>query len=96
MPNKGWSSKLTDHTDLLTKTNSGFWKFKRENDISLRAGLPEAYIAKELKPWVKDLQAMHGIGKIQFGVPKDDGFTEVTLPESEDIIYIRPPEESKE
>ncbi len=96
MPNKGWSSKLTDHTDLLTKTNSGFWKFKRENDISLRAGLPEAYIAKELKPWVKDLQAMHGIEKIQFGTPKDEGFVEVTLPESEELIYIRPPEESKE
>jgi valyl-tRNA synthetase len=96
LPNKGWKSKLTEHTDLLMRTNSGFWKFKRENDLSLRAGLPEAYIAKELKPWAKDLQAMHGIEKIHFGAPKDEGFVEVTLPESEETIFIRPPEESKE
>ncbi|MFW9849031.1 MAG: class I tRNA ligase family protein, partial [Candidatus Thorarchaeota archaeon] len=96
LPEKGWQSKLTEHTDLLMRTNSGFWKFKRENDLSLRAGLPEAFIDKELKPWAKDLQAMHGIEKLQFGTPKDDGFVEVTLPESEETIFIRPLDESKE
>lgn len=95
-PNKSWASALVEHTDLLLRTNSGFWKFKRENGISLRTGLPEAYVSEELKPWIKDLQAMHGIEKINFGVSKDKGLIEVSLPESEEVIYIRAPTESKE
>jgi valyl-tRNA synthetase len=95
-PEKTWKSKLTEHTELLMQTNSGFWKFKRENGLSLRQGLPGAYISENLKPWAKDLQAMHGVEKIEFGKPKDDKFVEVTLPESEDVIYILPPLEEKE
>ena len=90
--NKRWTSKLVEHTDLLLRTNSGFWKFKRENGFSLRAGLPEAYVSEDLKPWTTDLQAMHGIAKLHFGVPKDDDMNEVTLPESEEAIHIRSPE----
>ena len=75
------------------QTNSGFWKFKRENGLSLRQGLPKAFISEKLKPWTKDLQAMHGVEKISFGKPKEDKFVEVTLPESEDVIYILPPME---
>jgi len=94
-PNKRWVSKLVDHTDLLLRTNSGFWKFKREIGQSLREGLPEASVSKELEPWGKDLQAMHGIEVLHFAKPETDGFVEVVLPESEDVIYIRAPE-SKE
>ncbi len=94
-PNKNWESKLVDHTDLLLRTNSGFWKFKREIGQSLRVGLPEACVSKELEPWGKDLQAMHGIEVLNFAKPETDGFVEVILPESEDVIYILPPE-SKE
>jgi len=93
---KTWKSDLTKHTELLIQTNSGFWKFKREAGISLRQGLPEAYISEALKPWTKDLQAMHGVEKISYGKPKDDKFVEVTLPESEEVIYILPPVEEKE
>jgi hypothetical protein len=39
---------------------------------------------------------MHGVEKIGFGKPKDDKFVEVTLPESEIVIYILPPTEEKE
>ncbi|MHA1951660.1 MAG: class I tRNA ligase family protein, partial [Candidatus Thorarchaeota archaeon] len=81
---KSWKSELI-------RTNSGFWKFKRETGLSLRQGLPEAYISEDLKPWAKDLQAMHGVEKIRFGKPKDDRFVEVTHPESEDTIYLLPP-----
>ncbi len=88
-----WNSPLTEHTELLMQTNSGFWKFKRESGLSLRQGLPEAYISENLKPWIKDLQAMHGVEKISFGKPKDDRFVEVTLPETEKVIYILPPTE---
>ncbi len=95
-PIKEWDSKLIEHTELLLRTNSGFWKFKRENDLSLRAGLPEAYVSKDLEPWASDLQAMHGIEKLNFGIPKSKDFEEVQLPESEEVIFIKAPEESKE
>ncbi len=89
-------SPLTEHTELLVQTNSAFWKFKRENGISLRQGLSEAYVSEDLKEWVKDLQAMHGIEKISFGKPKDDNFIEVKMPEYEGVIYILPPAEEIE
>ena len=81
---------MTKFTDLILRTNTGFWKFKRESGISLRQGLPATYISEDLKPWAKDLQAMHGIEEIGFGKPPDDNFIEVQLPESEEFIYIRP------
>jgi hypothetical protein len=34
---------------------------------------------------------MHGIGKLNFGEPKEEGPLKVTLPESEDVIFIRAP-----
>ena len=89
-PNDEWKSDLTKFTDLILRTNTGFWKFKRESGISLRQGLPATYISEDLKPWAKDLQAMHGIEEIGFGKPPDDNFIEVQLPESEEFIYIRP------
>jgi valyl-tRNA synthetase len=89
--NKEWKSSLTEHTELLVQTNSAFWKFKRETGLSLRQGLPEAFISENLQPWMKDLQAMHGVERISFGEPKDDKFVEVKLPESEGPIYILPP-----
>ncbi len=95
-PQKTWTSPLTEYTELLLQTNSGFWKYKRENNLSLRQGIPEAYISENLKLWARDLQAMHGIEKINFGKPMDDRFVEVTLPESDKVMYILPPADSKE
>ena len=54
------------------------------------AGRPPT-ISEKMKPWAKDLQAMHGIEKLEFGTPSGDGFVEVQLPESEEVIYVRPP-----
>ncbi len=90
-PQKEWVSKLTEYTNLVIQTNGGFWKFKRENGLSLRQGLPAAVISEKLEPWAKDLQAMHGIEKIEFGTPDDDDYIQVQLPESEEVIYVRPP-----
>jgi valyl-tRNA synthetase len=89
---KDRDSELTAHTELLLQTNSAFWKFKRENNLSLRQGLPEAYISEKLKPWSKDLQAMHGVEKMSFGKPKDDRYIEVSIPEQDVIIYVLPPQ----
>ncbi|TXT57058.1 MAG: Valine--tRNA ligase [Candidatus Thorarchaeota archaeon] len=92
LPRKGWNSPLTDYTELLLQTNSGFWKFKRENNLSLRQGLPEAWVAPELMPWAKDLQAMHGIEKLNFTKPEKKGIVEVSLSESDEVIFVLPPE----
>ncbi|TFG06974.1 hypothetical protein EU522_01130, partial [Candidatus Thorarchaeota archaeon] len=94
--NKEWKSDLVTKTDLLMKTNGGFWKYKRENNMSLRHGLAEAWISEELKPWARDLQAMHGIEKINFSKPEDEDAIEVQLPESEDVIFVKASVESKE
>jgi valyl-tRNA synthetase len=92
VPNNEWQSPLTKYTNLLLQTNAGFWKFKRDNNLSLRQGIPEACISGKLKPWAKDLQAMHGIGKLRFTKPKGSGFVEVSLPESSEVIHVRPPQ----
>ena len=89
---KEWKSEIAQFTELVLQTNAGFWKFKRENGLSLRQGIPEAYISENMKPWMKDLQAMHAIDKISFGKPKSNEFVEITLPEMEsESIYILPP-----
>jgi valyl-tRNA synthetase len=95
-PNKEWVSPLSKHTDLFMKTNGGFWKFKRENNLSLRTGIPEAYVSEYLKPWDKDLRAMHGIEELYFSAPKEQGLVEVTLPESDEVIFVRQPDPEPE
>ncbi|MCF2137122.1 MAG: valine--tRNA ligase [Candidatus Thorarchaeota archaeon] len=91
--NKSWVSDLTAHTNLLLQVNGAFWKYKREAGISLRQGLPEAYVPKALQPWAKDLQAMHGIEEIRFGSPKKkSGLVEVALEEADGSVFVRPPE----
>jgi valyl-tRNA synthetase len=90
-PREDWKSNLIGQTALLLQTNGGFWKFKRENGLSLRQGLPAAIVSENLRPWAKDLQAMHGILEIGFGKPDRDGYEEVTLPEMEGTIFIMPP-----
>jgi valyl-tRNA synthetase len=90
-PQEEWISEMTEHTGLLMQTNAAFWKFKRESGLSLRQGVPEAYVSDKLKQWARDLQAMHGIGTIDFGKPSGDGFVEVIIPETEEVIFVKPP-----
>jgi valyl-tRNA synthetase len=90
-----YESELTDYTTLLQAVNGGFWGFKRENGISLREGLSAAYIPRELTPWGKDLQAMHGVESLKFGKPDDDSYAMIDLPEREAAIYILPPAQEK-
>ncbi|NHJ13998.1 MAG: valine--tRNA ligase [Candidatus Thorarchaeota archaeon] len=93
---KEWKSDLTTQTDLLMRTNGGFWKFKRENNLSLRHSIPEAWISEKLKPWGRDLQAMHGIEKLHFSKSVTSDAIEMQLPESEDVIFILPPTRTEE
>ncbi len=90
-PQEEWVSEMTEHTGLLMQTNAAFWKFKRESGLSLRQGVPEAYVSDKLKQWARDLQAMHGIESIGFGKPSGDGFVDVSLPEMDEVIFVKPP-----
>ncbi len=91
--NESWASEMTAHTELLLQVNRAFWKYKREASISLRQGLPEAYVPKQLEPWSKDLQAMHGIETIHFGTPKKkSGLVQLSLEESTESVFVSPPE----
>ena len=90
-PNAEWQTPLAEHTNLVLQTNAALWKFKRDNGLSLRQGIPEACISGKLKPWAKDIQAMHGIEEIRFTKPKGTGFTQVPVPETNEVIYVRAP-----
>ena len=94
-PQSALESELSEYTALLQAVNSGFWGFKRENGISLREGLPAASIPSELKPWAKDLQAMHGVESLKFGKTDDDGYVMIDLPEREAAMHILPPSQEK-
>ena len=85
-------SDLTQHTELVLQANSAFWKVKRENGLSLRHSLPIAVLPEQLKPWEKDLQAMHGIESIAFGEPDDPELLEVSVPDREEVIHVRLPQ----
>ncbi len=89
--NDEWESPLCEFTALVMQTNGAFWKFKRENNLSLRHGLPEAFVPESLRPWAKDIKAMHGIEKLGFGRPDDKTLVEIQIPDSGESIFIRPP-----
>ncbi len=86
------TSELTSHTELLLQANSAFWKVKRENNLSLRNGLPEAVIPKALAPWSRDLQAMHGLDAVHLEKPDEASLVKVEIPERDEVIYVRLPE----
>jgi valyl-tRNA synthetase len=92
--NAEWQSPLTKDTNLVLQTDAAIWKFKRDNSLSLRQGIAEAYFPRKLKPWAKDLKAMHGIEALRFTKPKETGFIEVSIPESDEVIYVKGPQAS--
>ncbi|MFH1770501.1 MAG: valine--tRNA ligase [archaeon] len=51
----------------IENVNSAIWKFKKDNGMSLRDGLKEVTIPKNLASLEKDLKAMHAVEKILYG-----------------------------
>lgn len=72
----------------ILSVNTLIWKYKKENNLSLRAQLSEAWIPEQLKNMSMDLKAMHNIQNIKFGYPENkDVFTE--LAENTVSVYIQ-------
>ncbi len=55
------TSPLSEVTDQLLEFNSGIWKTKKDQGMSLRAELAGIEIPEALKPFEEDLVAMHNI-----------------------------------
>ncbi len=89
-PVKSWSSPLTQYTSLLLKVNAAIWKFKRENNLSLRQGISAVYIPESLSPWARDLEVMHNITDLHIAPPKDTtGLIKVQLEATDEAIYVQ-------
>ncbi|MEM2143233.1 MAG: valine--tRNA ligase [Candidatus Thorarchaeota archaeon] len=89
-PNDTWKSDLTDRTELLLSINMAIWKYKKDAGLSLRNAIPEVWLPVVVEPWVRDLAAMHGIGRVQLGEPDDQHLVGISLPNTAYKIFIRP------
>jgi len=54
-------------TKIITAVNSAIWKFKKNKGLSLKAKVKVLYLPLELKPFEKDLKAMHRAEIVKFG-----------------------------
>lgn len=61
-PKPRWSIGYTRYTEALTEFNSRVWAMKKERGLSLKDPI-EVEIPPQLKPFRKDLVAMHNIQK---------------------------------
>ena len=59
-PKPRWSTTYTKYTEDLIEFNSMIWKMKKERGLSLRSPI-KAEIPRKLKPFRRDLIAMHNI-----------------------------------
>jgi len=62
---KKTKSKIT--TKDIEEINAFVWKFKKDNNMSLKSPIEELYLQEKYKPIIKDLKALHEINKIEFG-----------------------------
>lgn len=54
-------------TKQLLETNGAIWKFKKENQISLKEGISKATVPQELEAVAADLKVAHSLGELDFG-----------------------------
>ena len=55
-----WRTTYTKYTEDIVEFNSRIWRMKKERGLSLRSPI-KAEIPRRLKPFRKDLIAMHNI-----------------------------------
>ena len=56
--------------DDLFELNSGIWKAKKDNNLSLKAEIREASVPERFKKIEKDIMQAHSIKKLNYGAPK--------------------------
>jgi len=59
-PKPAWSRAYAKYTEKIIEFNSNVWRVKKERGLSLKDPI-EVEIPRELKPFAKDLVAMHNI-----------------------------------
>ncbi|MFX1519264.1 MAG: valine--tRNA ligase [Promethearchaeota archaeon] len=67
--NPDWEDELCLLSEPLFELNGIIWKYKNEKSESLRASISELWIPKEFEPLKYDLQSMHNIQSLGFGIP---------------------------
>ncbi|MDD5182322.1 MAG: valine--tRNA ligase, partial [Candidatus Nanoarchaeia archaeon] len=60
-PNKKAGEELCKLTDLIIKTNSEIWKFKKEKGLALNSELKKVILPESLRDFSEDLKSMHRI-----------------------------------
>ncbi|HYB92944.1 MAG TPA: class I tRNA ligase family protein, partial [archaeon] len=63
-------SELIKITEKFIEFNTAIWKYKKDSGIALNESLDLVYAPEELKPLKIDLEAMHKIRDLNFGVAK--------------------------
>ncbi|MHA1917060.1 MAG: valine--tRNA ligase [Candidatus Ranarchaeia archaeon] len=84
--------RLQEITQLITSTNRVIWKFKQQNNLSLRDSIEEVWLPELLKEYSIDLKNMHNIMKLEFGKPNNEkDYTPESVDQQEEMtnIFIR-------
>lgn len=66
-PEAGKQDEAHHQTELIVSTNSQIWKYKKDNNLSMREPLVHVELDRGLEPVAADLTSMHGIQGISFG-----------------------------
>ena len=71
-PVSEWDTKYKEDMSEIMKFNAAIWGYKKKMNIPLRETLKATVYAPErLKPYAKDLRAMHKIEKLVFSKPPE-------------------------
>jgi valyl-tRNA synthetase len=65
--NKKADGELCKLTEIIIKTNSEIWKFKKEKGLALNSELKRVVLPEALKDFSEDLKNMHRITTVEFG-----------------------------
>ncbi|MAG38584.1 valine--tRNA ligase [Candidatus Woesearchaeota archaeon] len=59
--------KVSISTEDVVSVNGSIWKYKKDNNLSLRAEIKEIILPKKISELEKDLKVMHNIKEVSYG-----------------------------
>ena len=72
-PNPSWNTEYKYMISPFIEFNSSIWRYKKEHGLALSQELNTVvYAPKELKPFERDLKAMHKIKELHFEEPTEE------------------------